>query len=352
LERDRDARAETASVAFRLPRTVRFRACFGLVVCCAQSPTLLGDFSARTMPRSKKGGAMGALTRHGWLGVLFVLVPITSCNLVDEPASPSAKGPTCSRSDAACILSHLRVLDDNGDRLTLVSIAPSSIQPSQLAPGKGLPTVASATKATLTFRYGNESTGIRLPLTFTDPNGAKIGGCFSVRTTGQLPGPFGGFPVVAFRSVPDGKTSGDLILSVMPGFDSEGGGFDYELDLYPISAVDPTKEAIEQAVSGGAIAVGTPLTFPVHVGSGATTSNEGGASTCSSDTGCAPFGQRNCQPENGARCGGDGLCHCCLAFCSSSTNACSCTACNANCSGDRMCVGSTCVFKVGASPAE
>lgn len=294
---------------------------------------------------------MAIRSLHRWFGVLFVLVPLTSCDLVDEPAPPAASGPKCRRDDAACILSNLRVLDENGNRLKLIPIAGNTVQASQLAPGKGLPTVTSATK-TLAFRYGSQSTGIRVPLTFTDPNGAKIGGCFRVRIAAQPPGPFGGFPVVAFRSVPDGKTSGDLTITLMPGFDPEGGAFDYELDLYPISAVDPAKEAIEQALSGGAVAIGTPLTFPVQVGSSTTPSREGGASTCSSDSACAGFGQRNCQPQNGGRCGADGLCHCCLALCSSSTNACSCTACDANCSGDRMCVGSTCVFKVGASPTQ
>ena len=115
------------------------------------------------------GGSMRIRALHRWLGALCVLVPLTSCDLVDEPA-PIASGPKCGGHDTACILSHLRVLDENGNRLTLVSIPAKSVQSSQLAPGKGLPTVTSPKTATLTFRYGNDSTGIRLPLTFTDPN--------------------------------------------------------------------------------------------------------------------------------------------------------------------------------------
>lgn len=252
------------------------------------------------------------------------------------------------------MLKNLRIVDDKGKRVELVAIPAGKIQASQLAPGKGVPTLSSPNKS-LAFRYGSSSGGIEVPFTFTDPNGARIGGCFSIRLKGQLVGPFGGGPMVAFASEPDGKTSGDFTLRILPGFDpptSDADGFDYELDLTPVSAVDPTKEAIAEALAGNNIAAGTPITLAVHVGPTSTPSPSGGPTKCTSDSSCSAFGGRNCDPKDGARCGGDGLCHCCLALCSSSTNVCTCTGCDSNCSGDRMCVGTTCVFKVGRAPSQ
>ncbi len=252
------------------------------------------------------------------------------------------------------MLSNLRV-EQAGRRLTLVPIAADKIQTSQLAPGKGVPavTLQSGGSPNLEFHYGSRSGGIAVPLAFTDPNGARPGGCFRIRLKSQPPGPFGGFPVVAFASEPDGKTSGTFALTLLPGFDPIGDVADYVLDLFPMSAVDPTKEAIEEALAGSPIAIGSALPFNVHMSPSTPTPPTGGtASTCSSDSACAAFGKRNCQPQDGARCGGDKLCHCCLALCGSGTGACSCTKCDGNCSGDRMCVGSTCVFKVGAGPSQ
>jgi hypothetical protein len=73
---------------------------------------------------------------------------------------------------------------------------------------------------------------------------------------------------------------------------------------------------------------------------------------CKSDADCSGFGGRNCSPTNGARCGPDGLCHCCYALCSSGTGNCSCISCASGCTNDQSCMGSVCAFNVGGTPCD
>jgi hypothetical protein len=75
-------------------------------------------------------------------------------------------------------------------------------------------------------------------------------------------------------------------------------------------------------------------------------------SQCSSDADCSRLGAAHCDPANGARCGTDGLCHCCLALCGSSGGACSCISCASGCGADQTCIGSVCAFKVGGHPCD
>ncbi len=75
-------------------------------------------------------------------------------------------------------------------------------------------------------------------------------------------------------------------------------------------------------------------------------------SQCASDADCSRVGNAYCDPTDGARCGADGLCHCCLSLCSSGGGACSCIGCDSGCGADQTCIGSVCAFNVGAAPCD
>ena len=222
-------------------------------------------------------------------------------------------GPTCSSSDTDCMLAHLSIYDNRGNPILLTRIPAGTIKQSQLQTGKGLPTVVDplSNAVSLTFQSWNSLIG--LPLKFTDPNGSIIGGCFRVRLKSQPPGPFGGFAMVAFRSAPDGKTSGDLPIFISPGFEPESGLGEHVIDLYPMAPVTANQEAVAQALGGGG--------------------------------NCTSFGQQYCNPTDGARCGSNSQCHCCWATCSGSR--CTCYPCNAACtSRGYQChqATNTCIF--------
>jgi hypothetical protein len=267
-----------------------------------------------------------------------------------------------------CILSHLRIRDHNGNAVELTRISAGTIKPSQMGTGKGLPTVSDTLSSTPSLTFARWDSWITLPLTFTDPNGARIGGCFQVHPRNQVPGPFGGFPLMAFKSVPDGLTSGDLPIEISAGFEPIEGSADYAIDLYPISPIAAGQEAVAQALGGADIAVGNPLSVITLLGgagssSGASSSSGSGSSsgglgscglpaTCGSDSDCSGFGARNCMPTSGGRCGSDGKCHCCYAACGSGTGQCSCLDCSVCNMVATSCVGSTCVFTVGGTPCQ
>ncbi len=114
------------------------------------------------------------------------------------------------------------------------------------------------------------------------------------------------------------------------------------------------------ACSAGSCCSGDPCgEMACTAGPACTGGSSGGGGSCpavcTSDADCAGFGARHCSPSSGF-CGGDGKCHCCFAECSvnpttGQSSGCHCLGCS-SCSGDRMCLGSTCVFKVGGAPCE
>jgi hypothetical protein len=280
-------------------------------------------------------------------------------------AASGAPLPSCSSTDMDCILSHLRVRDPNGNAVELIRISAGTIAPSQIGPGKGLPTISDALSSPAPLTFASWDSWIGLSLAFTDPNGARIGGCFHVHPKGQVPGPFGGFPVMAFKSVPDGQTSGDLPIEISAGFQPIEGSAEYSIDLYPISPIAVGQEAVAQALAGGGIAVGDPISVTALVGAGggspggSSSSGSGSSSggtgtcglpaTCASDNDCSGFGARNCMPASGGRCGGDGKCHCCYAACGSQCSCLDCSVCNMVAT---TCIGSTCAFTVGGTPCQ
>jgi hypothetical protein len=171
-------------------------------------------------------------------------------------------GPTCGGGDPDCVLTHLTVTIP-GFSGTLTPIGAGTVQPSQRVPGKGAPALTDNLGApSLCFSPTDNLVG--LPFQFTDPNGARPGGCFSVRRSGDPLGDFGTTTLAAFPSVADGATSGRLSVLIGPGF-SVDDPIDVIVDLYPVAPASPGQEAIQQLVAGGPIVVGAPVSIPTHV---------------------------------------------------------------------------------------
>jgi hypothetical protein len=178
----------------------------------------------------------------------------------------------------------------------------------------------------------------------------------------------------ATRRRRDGLLTGSVHYTVSTAADPSA-TTPYDLVIYPVSSTRPDVDPVDAVVSRtgqDTLLTGNPVTVPVTVAgppggskgggtSGTSGTTSGGTSgtggcglpaSCSSDSDCAGVGNRHCNPKNGARCGSDHLCHCCLAVCGSGTGTCTCTSCSSSCSGDRSCIGTTCAFKVGARPCD
>ncbi len=78
-------------------------------------------------------------------------------------------------------------------------------------------------------------------------------------------------------------------------------------------------------------------------------SDDEGSDFCSSDADCSGFGARQCSGAANARCGQDGLCHCCLTLCPGGEN-CQCIDCSTGCGGGTYCERDACVFEAGGNP--
>jgi hypothetical protein len=220
------------------------------------------------------------------VGMLAGLVALAAaCTLFDKPVPLTPDLPTCSTSDTACIQAHLSIEDSNQNVIALTTIAAGTIQASQIAPGKGVPTVTSYYSTTLTFEYWEEC--LLATLTFTDPNGSRIGGCFTVRPQTQVRGSFGSQPMVAMPSAPDGQTTGTFSIWICPAFDPIDGTATFAIDMFPISPVTPGKEAVSELLGGGQVAVGNPLSFEVQELSGTGSSSGGSGSSSGSSSSCA-----------------------------------------------------------------
>jgi hypothetical protein len=214
-----------------------------------------------------------------------VVVAAAACTLFDKPVLQTPGLPTCSTSDTACIQAHLSIEDSNQNVIALTTIAAGTIQASQIAPGKGVPAVTDYYSTTLTFEYWQEC--LLATLTFTDPNGSRIGGCFTVRPQTQVRGSFGTQPMVAMPSAPDGQTTGTFSIWICPGFDPIDGTATFAIDMFPIAPVTPGQEAVSELLSGGQVAVGNPLSFEVQESSGTGSSSGGSGSSSGSSSGCA-----------------------------------------------------------------
>jgi hypothetical protein len=188
---------------------------------------------------------------------------VLSIVVVAAGSAACSSGPTCASSDADCILGHLTITVPSWNG-SLTRIAAGTVQPAQLVAGKGAPALADSLGAP-SLCFSPTDTVIGLPFTFTDPNGARPGGCFSVRSSATPPGPFGGFPMAAFPSLPDGQTSGRLSMLIEPSLQAGDDGNDFVLDLYPVAAAKPGDEAIAQLQGGGQVVVGQPISMPTHV---------------------------------------------------------------------------------------
>jgi hypothetical protein len=216
-----------------------------------------------------------------------VVVAAAACTLFDKPVVLTPDLPTCSTSDVACIQAHLSIEDSNQNVIPLTTIAAGTIQASQIAPGKGVPTVTDYYSTTLTFEYWEEC--LLATLTFTDPNGSRIAGCFTVRPQTEVRGSFGSQPMVAMPSAPDGQTTGTFSIWICPAFDPIDGTATFAIDMFPIAPVTPGQEAVSELLGGGQVAVGNPLSFEVEVppGSSGTGSSSGGSGSSSGSSGCA-----------------------------------------------------------------
>jgi hypothetical protein len=234
-----------------------------------------------------------------------VVVAAAACTLFDKPVLLTPTLPTCSTSDTACIQAHLSIEDSNQNAIALTTIAAGTIQASQIAPGKGVSTVTDYYSTTLTFDYWEEC--LLATLTFTDPNGSRIGGCFTVRPQTQVRGSFGSQPMVAIPSAPDGQTTGTFSIWICPAFEPSDGTATFAIDMFPIAPVTPGQEAVSELLGGGQVAVGNPLSFDVQVppassGTSSSSGSSSGSSACTagdllvSTLSCTPLGTNGSSP--------------------------------------------------------
>lgn len=241
-------------------------------------------------------------------GSVATMILGTACGLLPSYKAPTLSDlmPTCSASDTACIQANLSIYDSSWDPIPLTTIAAGTIQPSQIMPGKGDPTVADSQGSAPTLDVAEWDYCQLATLTFTDPNGARIGGCFNVHPRNVVPGSFNTLGFVAFASVPDGQTSGTFSIRIRPNFAPDEGTASYALDLYPISPIEAGGEAVSELLSGGGIAVGSPVSYSAEVETGETSSSGGSGSSGSSggSSGC-PSGNLlvstlSCTPDGSA----------------------------------------------------
>lgn len=325
-------------------------------------------------------------------------VPPPDCG---GPREGGAGVPACATSE--CWLEALQ-MRESGSAVPLVVLQgaspPSSTSTSdpgntpQITKLNGMSVAMSSVASMLTPLLEPSDTA-DLSYDFDDPTGASPGVCVSMaRCPKNLRCNLG--TSVCSHSIRDGALVGSVIRTL--GFKAEPADpamiVDLPLLLQPIAGpMDPaTGERLDPiddtdpdnpVLAPGAL-VGDPVEVVATIvgpaapggigGSGAMpgggaggaggAGGDGGAggaggagscglpSMCASDADCSRVGNAYCDPSDGARCGADGLCHCCLSLCSSSGGACSCISCDSNCSGDRSCIGSVCAFNVGAAPCD
>jgi len=222
----------------------------------------------------------------GAVVVMVVLGGVPACN----------SGPSCGSGDTDCVLEHLDISVGSGSAGVTV-IAAGTVRPSQLVAGKGAPTLTDNLGAP-SLCFSPTDNVIGLPFAFTDPNGARPGGCFSVRRSSDPLGTFGGGTLAAFPSLPDGATSGHLAVLISPTF-SVDDPIDVIVDLYPIAPATVGKEAISELMAGGPIVIGTPISMPTHVlPGGSCYGNTGGA--CPDGHPCSGSDHICCKQSDGS----------------------------------------------------
>ena len=174
-------------------------------------------------------------------------------------------GPTCSSSDTTCFLDHLSVqVDMDTD---IVDIPAGSTSEAQYDTSGTPFSFVPTTGAGYDLTFAGASDQVAVLVNFTDPYGARNGGCFGVHPyLHPFPGPIGTYPMRAFRSVYDQQTSGQFTLLLVAGVNPGGGQQQYAIDLYPISSPTPGQEVVAQLQAGGTIKLGQPLSIVVTVG--------------------------------------------------------------------------------------
>jgi hypothetical protein len=219
-----------------------------------------------------------------------------ACFAAATSAGCAGCGATCSQSDLSCLLEHLTV-QIGMNVIALVDIPAGAVSPSQMLSTTPPPVVLLPSTPAVTLPFQGASDPIGLPLQFTDPNGRRIGGCFTIHPYKQPGGDFGTSQMRGFPSVDDGLDGGLLPILFTSGVDPAGSQIQYVLDLYPITCPRKGQEALATLLDGGAVPVGSPLSMVVTVGA-----PSGGSCSGSQQLASCPDGTQICCSTNQVCC--------------------------------------------------
>ncbi len=202
---------------------------------------------------------------------------LLGAGLAAAGATAGCSADTCTAGDDACILAHLRIYDQGGNPVALTPVPASAVNPgtrtgsSSSSSSSGSTDVPTVTGFPSSTTFSDPSTYLEVTLTFTDPCGARPGGCFGVHHGTSFPGSW-----MTTGPVYDMATTGTWPLQA--GFDYTTSADDaFELDFVAWSSCGgPAQDTVQALLDGTSVAIGAVVPVNVTVDVPVSSSGSGG----------------------------------------------------------------------------